>query len=86
VSYRRYWVSGKRGLRDRLRREGLRPRVLANREGDGVDGGQDLLGARRGAAHSNTQGKGNESIDSLLSYREDTEGKGAEVGQKRQKT
>ena len=48
--------------------------------------GQGLLAVGRGAAHSNMQGKGNESIDSLLGYRENTEGEGAEVGQKRQKT
>jgi len=35
-----------------------------------------------GAAHSNTQGKGRESIDSLLGYREDTEVKRTNVGQK----
>jgi len=41
---------------------------------------------RKGAAHSNTQGKGSESIDSLLGYREDTEGEGTKVRQERQKT
>ena len=57
-------------------REGLRPRVLANREGDSVGGGQDLLGIGRGAAHSNTQEKKDKSRDSFLDCRESTEGKG----------
>jgi len=39
-------------------------------------------GLEGGAAHSNTQGKGNESIDSLLGYREDTEGEGGRSGTK----
>jgi len=40
-----------------------------------------------GAAHSNTQGKEDESIDSLLGYRVNTNTeREAEVGQKRQKT
>jgi len=40
----------------------------------------------RGAAHSNTREKENESIDSLLGYKENAKGEGTEVGQKRQKT
>ena len=37
--------------------------------GNDIDEGQGLfLAVGRGTAHSNTQGKGNESIDSLLGY------------------
>ena len=73
MSYRRYCVSGKRGLRDRFRREGLRLRVLANTEGDSIDGRQDLLVVGRGAAHSNTRGKRNKLRDSSLDCRESIE-------------
>jgi len=48
--------------------------------GKGLAEGQDFLRIGRGAAHSNTQREENESIDSLLGYGENTEGKGAEVG------
>jgi len=53
--------------------EGLRPRVLANTEGNSIGGGQGLLMVGRSAAHSNTQEKRDESIDSLLGYGENTE-------------
>ena len=76
MSYRRYCVSGKRGLRDRFRREGLRLRVLANTEGDSISGGQGLLAVGRGAAHSNTQEKRDKSRGSFSDHRESTEGKG----------
>jgi len=43
-----------------------------------MEGGQGLLVVERGAAHSNTQEKRDESTDSLLGYRENTEGRGQE--------
>ena len=55
---------------------GLRPRVLVDTEGNSIGAGQGLLGAERGAAHSNTQEERNESRDSFLDCRESTEGKG----------
>src|SRR5712671_6266429 len=69
-------IPAKRELRDCFWGEGLRPRVPTNTEGNGIGGGQDFLAIGRGAAHSNTQGKGNESIGNLLGYREGTEEKG----------
>ena len=64
-------------------REGLRPRVLENTEGDSMDGGQGLLVVGGGgAAHSNTRGEGGRvEGNSLLDCRERVQrGKG---GQKR---
>jgi len=55
---------------------GLRPRVLVDTEGNSIGEGQGLLGAERGAAHSNTQEERNESRDSFLDCRESTGGKG----------
>jgi len=53
--------------------------------GDSIDGEQDLLGTERGAAHSNTQGKGDKSRDSFPDYSESIEGTRGQVGQKRQR-
>jgi len=61
-------------------------RVLGNTEGNDRGEGQGLLTVGRGAALSNTQGKGDESIDSLLGYSENTEEGRTGVGPKRQKT
>ena len=68
-------------------RRGLRLRVLASAEGDSRGGEQGPLVVGRDAAHSNAQKERNGSIDSLLDYRENTEGKGENEakGQKRQK-
>src|SRR5712671_350881 len=68
ASCKRYWDPGKQGLRDCSWREGLCLRVLGDTEGNSIGEGRGLLAVGRGAAHSNTQGKGNESIDSLLGY------------------
>jgi len=66
--------------------EGPRLRILVNAEGDGIDGERGLPSSWKRARHTATRrGRGNESIDSLLGYRENTEGKGAGRGQKRQK-
>jgi len=54
--------------------------------GDDVAERWDLLSVKGSAAHSNTQGKGNDPRGSLLDYRGNTEGEGIEVGQKGQKT
>ena len=59
-----------------LWRRRLLPRVLASAEGDGIDGGRDFPGARRGAAHSNTQKKGDESRDRLLGQQGKYRGEG----------
>ena len=70
-------IPAKRELRDCFWGEGLRPRVPTNTEGNGIGEGQDVLVVGRGSvAHSNTQGKENESIDGLLDCREDTERQG----------
>jgi len=38
-----------------------------------MEAGQSLLAVGRGAAHSNTQGREGESIESLAGYNESTE-------------
>jgi len=48
---------------------------LTDTEGDSEDGEQDFLVVGGGVAHSNTQEERDKSIDSLLDYREGTEGK-----------
>jgi len=77
VSCKRYRVVGKRGLRDRSPREGLRLDVLVSTEGNGIDG-EGLGGVGRGAAHSNMQEKRDRSGDSFSEYWESTEGRGDE--------
>jgi len=52
----------------------LRPGVLRYSERDSTDGNEVSLLFERGAARSNTQEKRDESIGSLLGYREDTGG------------
>ena len=84
MSYKRFRASGKRGLWDRFWREGLRPRILANTEGDSIGEGQGLLAVGRGAAHSNTQGERNKSRGSFLAVERVQGRKGAKVRQKRQ--
>src|SRR5712671_3840285 len=55
---------------------GLRLGVLADTEGDGVDGEQDLLNVGRGRGTQQHAGERNGSKGSLLGYRQDTEEKG----------
>ena len=62
-----------------LERKGLRPKALANTEGNSVDEGRDFFVVGRGAAHSNTRERRNESRDSFLDYRKSTRGKGDKV-------
>jgi len=50
---------------------GLRPRVLANTEGNRIGRGSVFLAIERGAAHSNTQEKRDKSRDSSLGCREE---------------
>ena len=59
MGYERYRFAKKRRLRDRSEEKGLRLRVLANAKGGGGGrvGGRDFSETRRGAAHSNTQGR-----------------------------
>ena len=52
---------------------GLRPRVLANTEGNRIGRGSVFLAIERGAAHSNTQEKRDKSRDSSLGCRESTD-------------
>ena len=57
--------------------------TLGNAEGGSIDGRQSLLVIGRGAAHSNTQKEKNESIGSLLGYRENTEERGTKETKRR---
>jgi len=51
------------------RERGYAFRIRANTEGNDMGEGQGLRVVGRGAAHSNTQGEGNGSIDSLVGYK-----------------